>query len=70
MISQSSHIVNKYVFYLASNIIYLHIMIPFIFYIHILCRFLYGLIRFVYVSLQHTDRILSKISKIELAVAF
>ena len=62
-ISQSSHIVNKYVFYLASNIIYLHIMIPFIFYIHILCGFLYVLIRFIYVSRQHKGRI-------ELAVAF
>ena len=31
-ISQSSHIVNIYVFYLASNIMYIHIMIPFHFY--------------------------------------
>ena len=69
-ISQSSHIVNKYVFYLASSIIYLHIMVPFIFYIHILCGFLYVLIRFIYVSPQHKGRILSQISEIELAVAF
>ena len=47
-ISQSAHIVNIYVFYLASNIIYLHIMIPFHFFIHILCGFLYVLIRFLY----------------------
>ena len=62
------------VFYLASNIIYLHIMIPFIFYIHfyihILCGFLYVLIRFIYMSPQHKGRILSQISEIESAVAF
>ena len=57
-------------FYLASNIIYLHIMIPLIFYIHILCGFLYVLIRFIYVSPQHKGRILSQISEIELTVAF
>ena len=67
-ISKSSHIVNKYVFYLASNMIYLHIMIPFHFYIHILCGFLYVLIRFIYVSPQHKGPILSQISEIELAV--
>ena len=52
-ISQSSHIVNKYVFYLASNIIYLHIMMPFIFYMHILCGFLYVLIRFIYIYIYY-----------------
>ena len=47
-ISQSSHIVNMF-FYLASNIIYLHIIIPFHFFINILCGFLYVLIRFTYI---------------------